>query len=126
MSDGTTHMVIDLTNDCGDEEWLNVSDGFLADHPWATRSLMGCVYFYAGDPDDDGVCDEGFGIEVMDAIELVEAHGKTHVVRLWLDEAKRPSRWAHADGYLTGRAARAHLKRLASIPDEHCVSTLPD
>jgi hypothetical protein len=109
-------MVVDLTND-DDGEWLNVSDQFLADHPWATRSLMGSAYFYDGDPDDDGVCDEAFGIEARDAVELIEAHGATHVVRLWVDEA---------DGYTTGRAARAHLKRLAAIPDEHCVSTLPD
>ena len=127
MGDGTTHMVIDLTNDAGDEEWVNVSDQFLADQPWATRSLMGCVYFYVGDPDEDGWCDWSDTCDVWQAVELIESHGKTHVVRLWLDEiADQPSRWAHADGYLAGNAARAHVRRLASIPDEHCVSTLPD
>ena len=112
----TTHMVVDLTNPDGDEEWLNASDEFLAANPWATRSLFGSVGFSVGAPDGDGYNDEFLSCDVAEMAHLVGKFGNDHEVRLWLEDE---------GDYLTGHVAIAHIKRLSTIPDEHQVSTFP-
>ena len=107
------HVIIDLRDHEGE---ITVSDAYLAANKGLTWSLFGSIKYYDDDPDEDYDL-EATSYDMTDVWlmkESFDAYGKSHVLRVYTDEQR---------DYLTGHSARALLRKLIAVPDEHVINT---
>tara|TARA_Y100000114_G_scaffold140569_1_gene145557 strand:+ start:4870 stop:5247 length:378 start_codon:yes stop_codon:yes gene_type:complete len=107
------HVIIDLSDHEGE---ITVSDEYMAANEGLTWSLFGSIKYYDGDPDEDYDL-EATSYNMTDVWlmkESFDTYGKGHVLRVYTDELS---------DYLTGHSARALLKKLVAVPDEHVINT---